>query len=1155
MKKTLSLLALFGSLTLAQAQYVSTNIYVEDWGTVKDPGSPTLAQVGWTILLPAGASGGGPYTGIFSGPPNEAYFEDMAAGTYGMFYTITNSGAGADGDAAYPAAGIDPTVFTNNLTLNITRASGNTTSSNYFAVLVGGQWYVSTNLLPNSGTIVSMPYTNLASAWYILTTNAAGSGVTIGSSPTANLSGVIAGVGMVVTAGGSSWNFGQLTVSALVPPTPPIVALYSEDWGAGTGGTAGTLAAVGWNAINIAYTGMYSPGGPFDTGTDIVLSNRSMYLSMDGSNPGAGLAYTTDTSGAGTLGDSTFTDINPTNYPAGVTLGVETYAASSGAIITNYFAIQVAGNWYVAANPNSRGNTAGSDDEWSLNTLLYTNNSAAANWNTLTVVAGTSVTVGGPASAPLTGLITGVGLLVVQNGSLTGAGGVGYDFLNFSMTAALVNPSGATAPIIDAPGFSQTTFAGGTAAFAVDAFVGTAPLAYTWTFAPAAGGNPVTIANGTNGSGTGSFIIGALTNLLSISNVSSADAGTYSVKVGNLYGADYSSNYTTNTLTVNPLTNDILYAETFPFVGPFAPSSSVTNVGWNSTLATPTLEDADYTFAYATGAKTVAVYAATNTATASFPGIPFPKTGITPANYPFISFRATLAAMSGTAAPYFAVQMAGGKWYVSTSAITLSTTPAAFTTYGLQFSAASNGWNTLTLGTTTATVGSGATANLTGNITGGGVVFVFTGEALYAMNSFMVVTDSTPPILPSFPSEPNEPYVQTVAAGGGVSFTFTEAGTLPLTNTWQFDDNGISLTNGTTATGSIISGANTTQITLQNVSTADSGTYDPTVSNPAGVTNTDSTLYGPPSLTVTNPPVGYIYSEFFPLYAPTGGANQNVNIIGWAYQAGQGANRIFSMGAATGPTGALSAFESSGLEANIYDLYYASTTSDTGFSGLPFIAFDPANYPANSIQFSTVIANGNAAYTNVAVSFAVQQGGQWYASANPIWPFYTNTPPTTALPATYTTLFSQTYSPQASQWDVVSILAPVTALASLTNSSGVVTNVTGVVVGGPATQNLSGPITAAGLLFNFLGAKGGDINFNSFVIQATGSGNLNGGINISPFSTNGTITLSWIGNPATSLQSEKTLIPDSWTNVPNTAGMHSLTVPLTGQAAYFRLVP
>ena len=183
MKKSLSLLFLFGSWAVATAQ-ITTNLYVQDWGSVKHPGSISLSQVGWTAVLPAGAASGGPYSGIFSAPPNVVYFEDMAPGQFGIFYTTDSSGAGTDGDSSF--TDIDPTVFTNNLTFTIAREG--TFATNYFAIQQGGSWYVSTNLLPNGSTYpnfinVSMPYTNLAAAWNTLTINAPGSGATIGSTP------------------------------------------------------------------------------------------------------------------------------------------------------------------------------------------------------------------------------------------------------------------------------------------------------------------------------------------------------------------------------------------------------------------------------------------------------------------------------------------------------------------------------------------------------------------------------------------------------------------------------------------------------------------------------------------------------------------------------------------------------------------------------------------------------------------------------------------------------------------------------------------------------------------------------------------------------------------------------------------------------------
>jgi hypothetical protein len=279
-------------------------------------------------------------------------------------------------------------------------------------------------------------------------------------------------------------------------------------------------------------------------------------------------------------------------------------------------------------------------------------------------------------------------------------------------------------------------------------------------------------------------------------------------------------------------------------------------------------------------------------------------------------------------------------------------------------------------------------------------------------------------------------------------------------------------------------------------------------------------------LTVPDPPVGLIYSESFPLYAVPNG-NQPLGIIGWTNQSDTPA-RIFKIGAATVGTGAAYAYQ--GTETN--SLFYASTTSDTGASGLPFIAFNPANYPSGSLQFSAGFASGNAAYTSASASFAVQSGGAWYVNATPVIPTNGVVP----LTGTYT-VYSQTFSPAASQWNVVTFAGA-----------------QGVIVGGQALQNLSGPITAAGLLFRHYGTAGGSINYNSFAIQANGvsGNNLIGGVNIGPV-VNGAATLTWIGNPAVKLQSTTNLFPPNWQDVPNTLGFHSKTVNVAGPQQYFRL--
>lgn len=186
------------------------------------------------------------------------------------------------------------------------------------------------------------------------------------------------------------------------------------------------------------------------------------------------------------------------------------------------------------------------------------------------------------------------------------------------------------------------------------------------------------------------------------------------------------------------------------------------------------------------------------------------------------------------------------------------------------------------------------------------------------------------------------------------------------------------------------------------------------------------------------------------------------------------------------------------------------------------------------------MAQGNAnLWTNVTASIAVQQGGKWYAMTGSPFLTASATPAITIatggnVGAAYTPIGPITYSPSASLWQTVTF-----------------TNTAGVLVGGTPSQNLGGPITAAGFLFQHYGS-GGSLDFNSYTIQATGSGSLIGGINVNPMSTNGTVTLTWVGNPSVRVQSSTDL--KTWTGVPNTAGQHSLTVPATGTHVFYSLV-
>ena len=96
----------------------------------------------------------------------------------------------------------------------------------------------------------------------------------------------------------------------------------------------------------------------------------------------------------------------------------------------------------------------------------------------------------------------------------------------------------------------------------------------------------------------------------------------------------------------------------------------------------------------------------------------------------------------------------------------------------------------------------------------------------------------SPPVITAQPTN------QAVLEGAAVTFSVAATGGLPLAYQWQ--DNGINLTDGGN-----ISGSTTTNLTVSDVSAADAGTYTVVVTNVAGVVTSSNAL-----LTITlSPPV------------------------------------------------------------------------------------------------------------------------------------------------------------------------------------------------------------------------------------------------------------------------------------------------------------
>jgi hypothetical protein len=803
--------------------------------------------------------------------------------------------------------------------------------------------------------------------------------------------------------------------------------------------------------------------------------------------------YTTNAAGAGSAGDSAFTDINPTQY-TNLALNVEVRESNGGTTDTNYFAVQVGGSWYVAANyplPILAGNYPAFTNA----TLVYTN--PANVWQSLTINA-TSVTIGSVAAPNLSAPITGIGIVELPTA-------YGFNYNQLTISAFAPNPPPPTPATITAPAITpQYAYVGAGASFLILA-AGTPPLTYIWE----TNGVPLP---------SGGRYLGTADNTLTITNINANDAlVTYSVIVTNVAGSATNSGLTLN---VQPAPAGTLYAETFPYEGPNG-NLPLTGVGW-ATAASAGTQVAIFengpgigiVFSYSPAATTNAYYT-TDTNDIGISGLPF--VDINPASFPAVTLQANFApgngagAVAGAVTLYWAVEMSGGTWYSSVNPIPPSLTEGTYLTNQLAFNPAATNWNNLTIASTGAIFGSQASSALTGNITGAGLIFVHNDATGSSMNfeDFAIVTNQVTQSAPVIGN--NIPLNVGVASGGGASFGVSAAGAQPFTYGWT--TNGVFVSNG-----GRVSGANTPTLTIANLSSGDNGMQIVAfVTNSIGFDESDS-IYNATTLTVTNPPVGLLYSEAFPFAGPLAG-NYPISSVGWVEAVSGAPNALYGTGAAGqfSSAGAVFAYLGSAGTA----VYYTTTATDTNQAGLPFPNIDLAAYP--SLNISVDIAPDSSS-SNVTAFLAVQIGTNWYVAASPLPVPTASDSPTFS---TYSTAFNST----AANWDKLTV----------TSSGGI--------IGAPATSNLKGVMTGAGLVFVTVGT-GGTFNFGNFVITGTGLG----GINVGPL-TGGNIDLSWVGNPVVQLQSSTNLSSSTyWHNVvPDTHGLYSLPVTVTGPQKYFRL--
>jgi len=418
--------------------------------------------------------------------------------------------------------------------------------------------------------------------------------------------------------------------------------------------------------------------------------------------------YTTTASDTGGSG-LPFPSINPEAYPA-ISFSADIAPIWQSANVVSYFAVQMGGaNWYISQTPLP----VSTIDNSGYATYQQPFSRSAIQWNELTLNASGAI-IGAQPSSDLAGNITGAGLVFVT----TAAGGVNFD--NFQISTTAVGP---IAPFMLYPPIPQTVFVGGGASFAVKTG-GSPPLGYYWYV------NGTPLADGGRFSGTRS-------NMMTIVNVAPGDQAVYSVIVSNASGTVDSSVYVTSGLLVNAVPADVLYAETFPYVGPLPPGATypLSTVGWANAIPTGPnrLFALDYAgngagYAYEGSPQATAFYTTTATDTGAS-GLAFPTIGLAGASGLTFAVDIAPAYQASNVTAYVAVQINGATWYVSSTALPVNTSAdtETFSTVSQVFSPAAANWKNLTLSGTGATIGSVAGADLSGNITGAGLVIAHTG--------------------------------------------------------------------------------------------------------------------------------------------------------------------------------------------------------------------------------------------------------------------------------------------------------------------------------------------------------------------------------------------------------------------------------------------
>jgi hypothetical protein len=400
-------------------------------------------------------------------------------------------------------------------------------------------------------------------------------------------------------------------------------------------------------------------------------------------------------------------------------------------------------------------------------------------------------------------------------------------FAAYDDFALYVFPAGSL-PVITASPASQTAAAGANISLSVTALNATS---YQWQ--AGAPGNGIY----TNLPNSGGFS-GVTTPTLNITGVTTNDNLDFVAVVSNGNGS------VTSAPPANVTVVQVIYQENFNL--PTSPDQPISEVGWmndiagnfggrvfaapNNGVTFPNMA----VYSYVGNATTEAFYGTTKSINGGpYPASPNPVTnkmafpGVNLQNAQNVSFSVDLNSPynPGSTHSFICVQMNFGSWYVSTTELTQPSS-TAFVTDTLNFNPSASAWDQLTVSGTgsdssvyTPVIGSGATGDLTGYITGIGIVCTHAGGSTVQFDNYKVLGAIPFTLLPVINSPPSNStnYTGTTATFS-VSAT-TNGSNAGLTYQWKAGTVGSGVY-ANLSNGGQFSGVNSSTLVISNVTSA-----------------------------------------------------------------------------------------------------------------------------------------------------------------------------------------------------------------------------------------------------------------------------------------------------------------------------------------------